>query len=682
MAQYIRAKAELQINHLLQNGSQSNAILFVFQYFLFQEINAHIKLTPKEIENIHGCQMIKKLVPLFWNENIISFLLSVISFCVYLTTMCRSVGFTDSGELATVICTLGIAHPTGYPLFTLLGKCWVMLPISLEEILRLNIFSALLTAVAVGVFFKTILAIRRAMMVFPSKNRKRKEANERRFFLASIIASFVLGFSATFWSQSTAVEVYALHLVLVLLTLWIFVVGLEEQLADLHSISRKMILFAFILGLSFSNHMTTILLAPGFLWLYFRTFEFGRKSFLRILKIAPFFVLGLSVYLYLPIRSSGYPFLDWGHPATLERFFWHVSGKQFRVWMFSGWDVAQKQLNYYVSNFTSEFHFSILVCIIAGLLTLSKQSHRLLIFLALLFGTTIIYAVNYDIFDIDSYFLLSYFVIGFIVAYGINFILEWIENSKSLVKIIIAILFYALPVIQIVHNWGRVNETENKIPQQFVEKAFSDFEPNAIVLATQWDYFISPSLYYQLVRHVRPDVTVVDKSLLQNRSWYFLQLEHNAPWLMERIHPSVNLFLIELNKFEHEVPFNFTVIQSQWQRLLSEIVEQSLPDHPVYVDARIDQEFSPEFRRTPAGLFLRLTKKEDTNCYRSAFAPFITRKTYQPVVKDFTRYYSTILMRDVYWLAKQGKMDSVKIVLAEVLRLEPGNYEAIGLLNK
>jgi hypothetical protein len=422
--------------------------------------------------------------------------------------------------------------------------------------------------------------------------------------------------------------------------------------------------------------MTTILLAPGFLWLYFRTFGFGRKSFLRIFKIAPFFLLGLSVYLYLPIRSSSYPILDWGHPATLERFFWHVSGKQFRVWMFSGWDVAQKQLNYYVSNFTSEFHFIILACIIVGLLTLSKQSHQLLMFLALLFGTTIIYAVNYDIFDIDSYFLLSYLVIGLITAYGIDFIMERIANSRRWVKTIFAILFCTLPIVQIIHNWERVDEAENKIPEQFVEKAFFDFEPNAIVLSSQWDYFISPSLYYQLVRHKRRDVTVVDKSLLQNRSWYFLQLEHNAPWLMERIHPNVNLFIIELNKFEHELPFNFTVIQSQWQNLLSEIVKQSLPDHPVYVDARIDQEFSPEYRRTPSGLFLRLTQKQDTICYRSALAPFTARKTYQPVVNDFTRYYCTILMRDVNWLAEQDKMDSVKIVLAEILRLEPGNYEA------
>jgi hypothetical protein len=596
--------------------------------------------------------------------------------------MCRSVGFTDSGELATVICTLGIAHPTGYPLFTLLGKCWMMIPIPLEEILQLNIFVSLLTAIAVGVFFKTTLAIRRAVTVFQPRSRKRKEANEHRFFLASIVASLVVGFSTTFWSQSTAIEVYALHLVMVLLTMWMFVDGLEEQRIEPLYVSRKLIFFAFVLGLSFSNHMTTIFLAPGFLWLFFRTFGFGKESFIRIFKIAPFFLLGLSIYLYLPIRSSSYPVLDWGHPATLERFFWHVSGKQFRVWMFSGWSVVQKQLNYYVSNFTSEFYFVVIAFIVAGLLALYKQSHRLLTFLVLLFSATIMYAVNYDIFDIDSYFLLSYLVIGFVVAYGIDFVIEWLENNPPFVKILIAIIICALPIMQIMSHWERVNETVNKIPQQFVEKAFSDFEPNAIVLATQWDYFISPLLYYQFIRNERHDITVIDKSLLQNRSWYFIQLQRHHPELMERIRSSANLFLEELDKFEHDIPFNFNIIQLCWQNLLNEIVETSLPDHPVYIDARIDKEFSSAYSRTPAGLFLRLTKKGDATFYKTALAPFGVWDKKQPVAKDFEQYYIAMLLRDADWLLKKGRADEAKTVLAEVLRIEPDNFSASWMMRK
>jgi len=190
-----------------------------------------------------------------------------------------------------------------------------------------------------------------------TKKPKTKRGKRSSFFLASIIASLITGFSTTFWSQSTALEVYALHLVMVLLTIWMFVSGLEEQLTEPGTVSRKFILFAFILGLSFSNHMTTILLAPGFMWLYFRTFGLRKQSFLQIFKVALFFLLGLSVYVYLPIRSANHPLLDWGHPATLERFFWHVSGKQFRVWMFSGWSVVEKQLSYYCNNFISELAF-------------------------------------------------------------------------------------------------------------------------------------------------------------------------------------------------------------------------------------------------------------------------------------------------------------------------------------
>jgi hypothetical protein len=630
---------------------------------------------PKEINK-------ENIVSILWNENVISVLLVVISFCVYLTTMCHSVGFTDSGELATVICTLGIAHPTGYPFFTLLGKCWMMIPAPLEEILRLNIFAALLTAIAVGVFFKTALIIHRSALVFHVRSQKRKELNDHRFILASAIASLVLGFSTTFWSQSTNVEVYPLHLVLIVLSTLFFVGGLEDQLNQSQVLSRKLILFAFVLGLSFSNHMTTILLAPGFLWLYFRVLGFSKESFQRILNIIPFFLLGLSIYLYMPIRSSGNPLLDWGHPATLERFFWHISGKQFRVWMFSGWSVVQKQLSYFVYNFTSEFHVAVIACIMIGMFVLFKRSHRMFIFLVILFLTTILYAVNYDIFDIDSYFLLSYIVTIWIAVYGIDFLFDLINDKRNWIKTMAVIILTVLPVIQIMNNYNRVDETINILPEQFVRSAFSHLEPNAVVVASQWDYFLSPSLYYQFIRNERKDITIIDISLLQNRSWYFMQLQRQSPKLMEHIKPSADLFLEELNKFEHDIPFNYKIIQSYWQNLLSEIVEKSIADCPVYIDARIDREFSSGYYRTPAGLFLRLAKIEDTTCYKTALTPFRIWDKKRPVAKDFEQYYIAMLIREADWLLNKGRADRAKTVLAEVLRIEPGDFSANWLMKK
>jgi hypothetical protein len=227
-----------------------------------------------------------------------------------------------------------------------------------------------------------------------------------------------------------------------------------------------------------------------------------------------------------------------------------------------------------------------------------------------------------------------------------------------------------------------VDETKNSLPQQFVAKAFCNFEPNAVVLATEWDYFISPSLYCQFIRNERRDVTVIDKSLLQNRSWYFLQCEKNAPWLMDRIRLSTYQFLAELDKFEHDLPFDVRFIQSRWQDLLTRIVEESLPDHPVYIDPRIDQEFPLQYQRTPAGLFLRLTKTEDTTCYRSAITSFTACNKVRPAEKDLENYYIGMLFRDADWLIRHGRSGEAKKVVNEVLRFEPGNSAAIWLMNR
>ncbi|MGB5138628.1 MAG: DUF2723 domain-containing protein, partial [Candidatus Zixiibacteriota bacterium] len=65
---------------------------------------------------------------------------------LYLVTAYPTVAYIDSGELAVANWTLGIAHPTGYPLYTLIGRLFSLLP--LELIKSQILFGALSTAVA------------------------------------------------------------------------------------------------------------------------------------------------------------------------------------------------------------------------------------------------------------------------------------------------------------------------------------------------------------------------------------------------------------------------------------------------------------------------------------------------------------------------------------------------------
>src|SRR5690348_9119617 len=73
----------------------------------------------------------------------------LLAFAVYAPTMSRGIGTVDQGELAAVATTLGIAHPTGYPLLTMMAHVWQRL-VPLRPILALDLFVAVLTALSAG----------------------------------------------------------------------------------------------------------------------------------------------------------------------------------------------------------------------------------------------------------------------------------------------------------------------------------------------------------------------------------------------------------------------------------------------------------------------------------------------------------------------------------------------------
>src|SRR6185369_6826233 len=75
---------------------------------------------------------------------------TTLAFAAYLATLNRTFGYVDEGELAAVAATLGIAHPTGYPLVTLIGRVVVAL-VPLRPVLALNLLAAALTAASAAV---------------------------------------------------------------------------------------------------------------------------------------------------------------------------------------------------------------------------------------------------------------------------------------------------------------------------------------------------------------------------------------------------------------------------------------------------------------------------------------------------------------------------------------------------
>ncbi|MGE5498138.1 MAG: protein O-mannosyl-transferase family, partial [Syntrophothermus sp.] len=79
-------------------------------------------------------------------------LTGLLVFIIYLISMAPSVVEIDAGELAAVQATLGIAHPTGYPLFTMLGYIFLKLPLGFSKIFMANLMAGIWCSLGIMLF--------------------------------------------------------------------------------------------------------------------------------------------------------------------------------------------------------------------------------------------------------------------------------------------------------------------------------------------------------------------------------------------------------------------------------------------------------------------------------------------------------------------------------------------------
>lgn len=560
--------------------------------------------------------MISKLRP-----GIAAIGVSIIALIVYLLTMDPGVGYIDSGELATVCARLGIAHPTGYPLFTLVGWLFSKLPIASSVIVRLNVMTAIFTAASAGTVVLLVQEIadnwwgdKRAT---PPTNKKRKVNAEPTFVqresygtITGMIAGLVAAFNLTWWQQGTSLEVYALHLLLITLSLYFF---LRMLRCEPDESRRYEIYFAIALGLAFTNHLTTILLAPAMLYAFFARHGLGKSAFTRIGKMALPFAAALLIYLYLPLRASSDPILNWGNPSDWTQFWKHVTGGQYKVWMFTG-NNSGENWSMFWSGLSGQFSLPVALLALLGIPALASRGSKLrvnlLVFVLLMFFGCLLYAINYDINDIQSYFLLAYLVIALSAALGIEWIVrQFIAGDRDKKLVALAAIGLIAVGVEAATNYAEADESKNYLVEDYTLNVLNNLPPNAIIFSTQWDFFVSAALYYQLVEGVRPDVTVVDKHLLRDRPWYFAHLKQRAPEMMKRVEPELNAFMQHLVKFDRGERFDEQAIGPAYLAFTNALIERN-QDRPIFITSEMiderDELFAPNMRPVPRGVSMAM----------------------------------------------------------------------------
>jgi hypothetical protein len=216
---------------------------------------------------------------------------------IYGGTLAPTVGAGDSGELILAAESLGVPHPPGYPLWTLLARLAAIVPVGTVA-LRVNALSTLLSAVGVGLLY--LLARRVGLKPF-----------------AAALAAALFGAATVIWRSAVEAEVYplatALFLALALLALRARRAGPRGEAA-----------FFYAAGLAILAHQT--LLFPALLlgaWTLARRPAPGgpaaeRRAPRRLLAGAAWAALGASLVLYLPIRGAAHPSFAWTEGGGLR----------------------------------------------------------------------------------------------------------------------------------------------------------------------------------------------------------------------------------------------------------------------------------------------------------------------------------------------------------------------------
>lgn len=618
-------------------------------------------------------------------------LTSIFVFIIYLFTLAPSVVQIDSGELTAVQATLGIAHPTGYPLFTMIGYLFSLISLPFSKIFQLNILAAIYCSIGVGVFTYTIKYCLDNILVFRKKNlskesakkekkKSKEQSTEKQIeipenfkLITAVFGGLSLAFSRTFWFQSTSVEVYSLHLLLITLIIFFLLKAYVKSFEN--DKLSNWLLFAFFLALGFTNHLTTLMILPGTAYLYFSRYKFNSASFKKLALMITLFILVLiAIYSYLPLRASQNPILNWGNPIDWERIYRHVTGRQYQVWLFTSFDSAGKQFSHFWNILPFEFFIGLLFVLI-GLIVSLFRSKTLGLFILISFLFTLFYSINYDIHDIDSYFLLAFIMLAFFSSFGALKILE----MKSLPKNYGLIGLGLVLVIQLFFNFREVDQSGVYTYEDYTKAILNTSPKNSIIFSYQWDYFISASYYYQYVENQRKDITIIDKELLR-RSWYYNQINNHDPNILSGVNNEVDQFLIALQPFERDEKFDANRLENLYRTIMSNLIKTNVSKRDYFIAPElVDHEMKRGEFKIPDGynlvphlFFYKVVQGED---YVPAPDPdfqirISSNRNYY--IDQVERMVGQMLSNRAYYEVKFGKTDRAKIYLKKILNDLPG----------
>ncbi len=520
---------------------------------------------------------------------------------LYVTTLAPTTQFWDTSEYIAAAYALGIPHPPGNPLFTLVAHTWGLIPWVPGYAERINLLAAVTSAIAAGCWF--LIGERWMRGWVPARLPRR---------LAAVAGALVAATAFTVWNQSVVNEkVYTVSLLSIALVLWLIVRWDDQPPGEAHD--HHLLLIVYLLALTATNHMMGVLVGPVVLillfpplktqrppdlasrrveWSQFCVFAavyamiaalglerteplvlaallFAAALFYAVvyarnwdfaLAVLAVALIGLSVYLFLPIRAVHFPPINEGEPTTRQALWEVLTRQQYGkppVWQRQATLVAQ--IFMWVQYFTWQWGRDLsaglqhaLAVVFGALGVLGAWRHwkadfRTAFAMTALVGTftlLLIFYLNFkygysqmldhpqlarEVRERDYFFIASFALWGVWVGMGLATLMEWITDwleerePDAARRWLTATPVLLLALIPLAGNHLTASRKGETLARDFASDILQSVEPYG-VLVTAGDNDTFPLWYAQEVEHIRQDVTVVNLSLA-NTDWYLRQLQ-------------------------------------------------------------------------------------------------------------------------------------------------------------
>ncbi len=465
-----------------------------------------------------------------------------LAFALYLRTLAPGLLGGDSGEFQFAAWLGGFVHPTGYPLYLILGYLWSHLVPLHDPAWRMNAFSALWGGVAVGLVYLL------ALQTFEVSETSKVSRGARRSL--ALFAALTFAVTPTFWSQAVIAEVYTLHAAFVAAVL----LGLVSWAASRNP--RTLYATAAICGLSLAHHRTMLLLLPAiavYLWLAWRTprTTHQRAASLRntprpplstCLLVSLSLLLPLLLYAYIPLRAPLAPYATVRvgpvqilalYEPTWRGFLAYVAGQSFQGDLGAPGQAITRALPA-MKLLVNQVTWVGIALGLLGLLGLAWRNRPLLALTGLSFLGVFGFNLFYGIGDIYVFYIPAYLIWTLWMAMGVSalvtsasritlhasrFTLHASRFTPFLVSLFPCLLALLLPAWLLITYFGQIDQSRNTQARAAWQTLLAQPIPQAAILVTNDRDEMMPLWYMQHVEGVRPDLTGLFPLIQPEPAW-------------------------------------------------------------------------------------------------------------------------------------------------------------------